>query len=198
MKKIILLGSLALAATSCAEKKTRIWIEPPPGYDVTEKNSRKLYYTTEDIHTGKKENMIIPIDQASENLVVENRQKSSEKDDSFSTVTKADDQLVNGGAPAAGSLNLAPPTISYLRGLKDIEDLYQKQQFTEALVRITPLIEQYPQQARLFAMQGTLYKRIGEKKLALRAYKRAQSADRSNPDYVEAAMKLESELGGSI
>ena len=184
-----LLGTLG--SMGCAEKKTRIWIDPPIGYETGDKNPRNLYYQMEDTQSGKKESLAIPLDQMPENLVVED-QKKHKAGSSDQDVTKADQMITRGKLPDATANS---PTLSYLRGLQEVEDLYQKAQFNEAIVKITPLIEQYPKQARLFMMQGTLFRKIGEKQLAYQAYKRAHELDQANPAVEEAFLRVQEETG---
>jgi hypothetical protein len=182
----------ALAATSgCAERKTRLWIDPPPGMDVADRNTQKLYYQIEDSQAGKKESMAIPLQQMPENLVVE--QKAGPRTESeLALATQADRQISEGKIPDAASKN-SKPTVSYLRGLAEVEGLYQKRQYSEALVHLAPLIEQYPKQSRLFAMQGTLYRRIGEKKLSLDAYNRAKKLDGASATLEDAVLRARDE-----
>lgn len=192
----LIFAVIAGAGMGCAEKKARIWIEPPPGVQTSEKNPQKLYYQVEDIQTGKKENLIIPLNNLPENLVVQDNKKPHDVELEFSKATDADRQISNGKLPSPKSSD--KPTVSYLRGLAEVEDLYQKQKFSEALVRLAPLVEQYPKQSRLYVMQGTLFRKIGEKKLALQAYQKAQQLDPNNPSLEEAVLKSQDELGGSL
>jgi tetratricopeptide (TPR) repeat protein len=195
-KWLFILSISSLLIGGCAEKKTRIWIEPPVGQEVSEKSGQKLYYQVEDIQTGKKENLIIPLRQVPENLTVHNKKNQQNGDSELAMATKADQFISNGkiSDPNVGNI----PTVSYLRGLDEVEKLYQKKQYSESLIRLTPLIEQYPKQARLFTMQGTLFLKIGEKKMALEAYKRAQKLDKDNPAIEEAIFKTQAETGDKL
>lgn len=152
----------------------------------------------EDIQSGKKENLTIPLEQTPENLIVENHKPFSAKGSvsEMTLVTPADRQIREGKLPE-GKADAAP-TVSYLLGMEDVESLYQKQKYTEALVRINPLIEQYPQQARLYVMQGTLFRKIGEKKMAFQAYKQAMKIEKNNPEIEEAVLRLQDELGEKL
>jgi len=196
MKLILFFLSNCFILTGCAEKKTRLWIEPPIGSEVSEKTSQKLYYQVEDVSSGKKENLIIPLRQIPENLIVQGRKGKSGEEVDFAIATKADHQISEGKLPPGTNAN--NPSVSYLRGLAEVETLYQKKQYSEGLVRLGPLIEQYPRQARLFTMQGTLFRKIGEKKMALEAYKRAQQLDKNDPAVEEAVLKSQDELGENL
>ena len=180
-----------LAASACAERRTRLWIDPPRGYESAA--TRNIYYQVEDVQSGKKEALSIPVDQTPSDLVVEDHKASTGKDDAASEATSADRIIRDGKLPAAKPT--AAVTISYLRGLQEVESLYGKHQFNEALVKIAPLVEQYPSQPRLFAMQGTLYRRIGERRLALQAYRRARELDQDNSEIEEAYLRLADETG---
>lgn len=196
-KKRIALTALALsvALSACAEKKTRLWIDPPIGTEASERSPNKLYYQIEDVQSGKRESVSIPLQQMPENLVVQ--QKATPKtEDGLALATQADRQISDG--KAAAPAKSGKPTVSYLRGLSEVEGFYQKRQFSEALVRLAPLIDQYPKQSRLFTMQGTLYRKIGEKKLAAQSYKRAQELDRNDPMLEEAMLKSQDEAGENL
>lgn len=195
MKKQYLIPILLLTTMGCAAKKTRLWIEPPIGTEATERNPQKLYYQVEDVQAGKKESLAIPLQQMPENLVVEQRGKSSSESE-IALATKADRQISDGKLPDANTSSA--PTVSYLRGLSEVEAMYQKRQYSEALVHLAPLIEQYPKQSRLFVMQGTLFRKIGEKKLALDAYKRAQQIEPNNPALEEAVLRTQDEIGEKL
>lgn len=187
---LVLIG--LLSAPSCAEKKTRIWIEPPLGHESSAK--KKIYYQVEDIQSGKKENLMIPLEQTPENLIVEDR-KIGKGEAGLGTATQADRMISDG---KLSDKKTTSPTVSYLRGLQEVEDLFRKRAFSEALVKIAPLAEQYPNQTRVFAMQGTLFRKIGEKKLALKAYQRAFELDNENAELEDMIARLEDETGGSL
>jgi tetratricopeptide (TPR) repeat protein len=184
---------LTLTVFACAEKQTRTWIDPPPGYESSKRpgQGKNLYYQIEDLQSGKRESFSIPVEQAPENLVLEDhRAKKSGPEGDTSEATQAD-RAIETGKLQAGPASSGAPTISYLRGIQEVEDLYQKQQFNEALIRIQPLIEQYPTQPKLFAMQGTLYRRIGERRLAQQAYKRAHELDKDDAAIEEAYLRTQ-------
>lgn len=180
----------------CAGKKTRLWIDPPVGTEMSDRGSQKLYYQIEDAQLGKKESLSIPIQNLPENLVVEQRGKGSPSEAEIGLATKADRQISAGQLPE--SEKPAAPTLSYLRGLSEVEAKYQKRLYSEALIHLAPLLEQYPKQSRLFVMQGTLFRKIGEKKLALDAYKRAQQLDPGNPALEEAVLHAQDEIGETL
>ncbi len=195
MKRFVAILFVLLMGAGCAEKKSRIWIDPPVGIEVTERNPQKIYYQIEDMQSGKKESLTIPLQQMPENLVVEQKNKPAPESE-LALATRADKQISAGQILSAGATTT--PTLSYLHGLAEVESMYQKKQYAEALVRIAPLLEEYPKQSRLFVMQGTLFRRIGEKKLALASYKRAQQLEPNNPTLEEAVLKAQDETGENL
>lgn len=180
---------------ACAEKKTRIWIDPPIGYSGANPQGKNLYYKIEDAAGGKKESLSIPLNQLPQNLVVESPTKR-EGDGGNVSATKADELFFQGKLPD-NSGKRAAPTVSYLRGIQEVEKLYQRAAYNEALIRLTPLLEQYPDQSRLYLMQGTLYRRIGEKKMALLSFQRAHELDKNNVTIEEALTRTQDEAGGT-
>jgi tetratricopeptide (TPR) repeat protein len=187
---------LCALATSCAETKSRLWIEPPVG--SISNTPRELTYQVENSN-GTKENLVIPIKQLPDYLVIEDRKKGNKSDPGtdHASATQADQQI-HGGKLAAAAKKKNAPTISYLRGLAEVEGLYHQQHYAEALVKLAPLVEEYPQQTRLLVMQGTLFRKIGEKKLALESYNKAKGLDRRNPEIDEAIAKLQDETGETL
>lgn len=183
--------------TACADKPTRVWIEAPPGYAPSAAApTKKIYYQVEDIQSGKKESLAIPVDSLSSNIVVQGpAEKPSPTESAGAAATKAD-RVVNEGKlpPVAKTDSVSAPKLSYLKGLRELEKMYERREYADALVKLTPLLEEYPRQARLYAMQGTLYRRIGESKLAYESYRRAHELDQANPSYEEAYLKIQSEL----
>ncbi len=179
---------------SCSGKKTRMWITPP--YSASEKDlARNINFQVEDVQTGKKESLTIPLHHSPETLVVENMQKKDPNDKDLA-VTFADRIISEGKVKSSDQKG--PLSLSYLNGTAEVEDLYTKEKYSEALIRLAPLVEQYPKQAKLFIMQGTLYRKIGEKKLALGSFKRAQKLDKSNADLEEAILAIENDLGENL
>ncbi|MEK7691282.1 MAG: hypothetical protein AAB425_09695 [Bdellovibrionota bacterium] len=189
---LTLLAALAFIS-GCAERKPKLWIDPPLGAAAhPDSSDKKLYYQVEDKATGKKHNLVIPIDHNPENLVIEQRKSNAAGD---SDVTSADAIIQSGKLPLATATGGPEASSSYLRALTRLEALYDQAKYSEALIQITPMIEQYPKQARLHVMQGTLFKRVGEVKLAIKAYQEAARLEPENLKLKEAILKLE--IGGN-
>ncbi|MGZ3687703.1 MAG: hypothetical protein ACXVBW_05355, partial [Bdellovibrionota bacterium] len=100
IKRWAALGIL-MTSTGCAERKTRIWIDPPIGYESS--TPKKLYYQVEDVSSGKRENLTIPLEQTPENLVVEQRKSAGSAPEgtqlASSEATKADREIRDGKLP---------------------------------------------------------------------------------------------------
>lgn len=163
-------------------------------------SARNLTFRTEDMQSGKKENLVIPLNHPPENLVIETQPTDGANDGSgIGSATQADELLHEGKLPANMDKNVKPK-LSYLRGVESVQRLFSQGQHNEALIRLSPLLEQYPDQARLFLMQGTLYRKIGEKKMASLSFKRARELDPGNPLIDEALMKIQDEMpsGGDV
>jgi hypothetical protein len=184
-----------LLLTGCAQKQTRIWIEPPLGARSVQ--AQGIVYTMEDTTgTGGRRSMVIPVGQIPEKFVIDDLKTRAEGESELASATKADKQIQDGKLSVGTKPEML--TISYLRGLSDVEGLYQKKLYSEALVKLAPLIEQYPQQPRLFVMQGTLFRKISENKLALDSYKKAQELDKGNPVIEEALFRIQDEMRGNL
>jgi tetratricopeptide (TPR) repeat protein len=75
------------------------------------------------------------------------------------------------------SLSLSPSedsipaaSSSYLGGIDHIKQLYRLARFEVALVETDEMIKQYPTDATLYEMRGTLMDRLGRRELALQAW----------------------------
>lgn len=191
MKNTFSIAIVLVLLVGCAERKARLWIDPPLGYDPG-KSPRNLVYKVEDIESGKRESVMIPVTQVPKNLVLEGGPKSSSSSE-LEAATKADQYIRDGKLPSADKAGRA--SVSYLKGLEQVQNLYAQKSFHEALITLAPLLEQYPDRAKLFTMQGTLYRKLGEKKLAYQSFKRSLQLDASNASVEEAAAGLAAEIG---
>lgn len=175
--------------TACAQNERRVWIEPPIGYETEAK--RSLYYRVDEVNSGRAESLAIPIHQLPENLVVEQSSAGSTSPRSAG-ITKADEQILS-SLPTSDKT--PKPTVSYLLGIENVKQLFNQQKFSQALIELAPLLEQYPSKPELYMMQGTLYRRLDESKLAYASY---QKALKLRPDDValnQAVYQLESKIG---
>lgn len=187
VRSLLTLTALLPLLAHCAEPRSRVWIEPPIGYAA--QIPKKLYYKVEG-GDGNKETLAIPLTQLPQDLVVEGVSKIA-KGELGPNATRADQLFSQGKVSDAKP---TAPTLSYFRGVQAVERLHAAGQFSEALIRLTPLLEQYNDQAKLFQMQGTLYRKLGERKMALLAFKRAQEIEKTNPALDEAIQRTQEEL----
>ena len=80
---------------------------------------------------------------------------------------------------------------SYLQTLARVRALYQRRQYELALVELVALDRQYPDDARILAMKGTLYKKLGRLDEARRAWERVLVIDPDNRAVARALEALE-------
>jgi Tfp pilus assembly protein PilF len=118
--------------------------------------------------------------------VIENAQKDATTPSAMATI--ADKNF-------AQSPEKQSPKISYLKGVESVERLFNQKKYADALIQIAPLLSEYPNQTKLWIMQGTLYKKIGEKRLAYQAFKKAGTLDPNNVQVQRASDLLQSEIG---
>lgn len=182
---------LIVLGVGCSTSKTRIWIDPPLGLSSEVQEDKNVSYRVEDVSSGKTENIVIPMVQSPENITIQDERKKALPSDpqEGELVTQADQQIHDGTLAEHSSEE--KPKISYLMGISKVEELYKKKKYAEALVRLAPLVKQYPKQTKLFVMQGTLFKKMGDSKLALEAYKRAQNLEPNNRSIRESISRLE-------
>jgi Flp pilus assembly protein TadD len=104
------------------------------------------------------------------------------------------------------SLSLAPSedstpqaSTSYLGGLDHIKQLYRLSRFEVALLETDEMIKQYPTDATLYEMKGTLLERLGKRELALQSWNQSLRLDPKNSNlkhFVEKKIVSTASLGG--
>ena len=82
----------------------------------------------------------------------------------------------------------APKAQSYLATLARVRALYKRRQYELALVDLVNLDRQYPDDERILEMKGTLYRKLGRRDEAKRAWERVLAL---NPDNQMVARALE-------
>lgn len=87
--------------------------------------------------------------------------------------------------PAPGE---SPKAQSYLATLARVRELYKRRQYELALVDLVNLDRQYPDDERILEMKGTLYRKLGRRDEAKRAWERVLAL---NPDNSMVARALE-------
>jgi tetratricopeptide (TPR) repeat protein len=82
------------------------------------------------------------------------------------------------------------PKASYLLTLARVKDLYRAKQYELALVELTELDRQYPDDEHILAMKGSLYERLGNTKAARDAWNSALRINGNNLSVMDALDRL--------
>jgi len=102
------------------------------------------------------------------------------------TPTDADREMLGKTAADARSK-------SYLGTLAKVGEMYAAHRYELALIEVVDLEQTYPKDARLLAMKGTLYQKMGKPSLARTAWKKALEIDPSDTTVAEALRALKEE-----
>lgn len=109
------------------------------------------------------------------------------------TQTEADREI-NDAKSAAGEKTPTtapgeePKARSYLGTLAKIGELYKRRQYEIALIELTALDREYPDDERILSMKGTLYWKLKRPKQAREAWERVLAL---NPENAQVAQALE-------
>jgi hypothetical protein len=103
------------------------------------------------------------------------------------TPTAADQEMLAGKTPPPGRSK------SYLSTLAKLNEMYSAHRYELALIEVVDLEQQYPKDARLLAMKGSLYQKLGKAALAREAWKKALEIDPSDTTVAEALHALKEE-----
>ncbi len=82
--------------------------------------------------------------------------------------------------------NKAARTRSYLGGVARVKEMFAARRYELALIELVSLEKEYPQDARLLAMKGSLYMKLGQQKLARQAWEKALSINPEDAGVAEA------------
>jgi len=109
----------------------------------------------------------------------------------------ADSKPVAAKQPAADGravdAHKAARTRSYLGSVARVKEMYSSRRYELALIELVNLEKEYPNDARLLAMKGSLYLKLGQSKLARQAWEKALSI---NPDDLGVAEALRAIASG--
>jgi hypothetical protein len=113
-------------------------------------------------------------------------------------LTPADEEILadvraREGAEAAAApvdAKAAAARKSYLGGLAKVSALYQTRRYELALVEVVNLESAYPRDGRVLAMKGSLYLKLGKKRLAREAWQKALAVNPSDAGVAEALRDL--------
>ncbi len=93
--------------------------------------------------------------------------------------------------PATGTVApAAQPKRSYLGALAKINELYRERRYELALIETVALEKEYPDEARVHAMKGSLYVKLGKFKLAREAWTRALELNPNDAGVAEALRSI--------
>ena len=102
------------------------------------------------------------------------------------TPTAADQEML-GKTPPEGKSK------SYLATLAKLGEMYGSHRYELALIEVVDLEQQYPKDARLQAMKGSLYQKLGKSGLAREAWKKSLEFDPTDATVAEALRALKEE-----
>ena len=169
--RLALLG-LALSLSACAQRRLALPAEMRPVAATASQPapSRQVLRMTEG---GRLWEMELPPDGAEWEVRVPLHGVQPE-------LTAADREGVSPDAPQK----------SLLTGLATVNELFTTRRYELALVELVELERQYPKEARVAAMKGTLYLKLGKKTLARESWSRALQADPEDRGTAEALRQL--------
>jgi hypothetical protein len=84
----------------------------------------------------------------------------------------------------------APTRPSYLLGITEVQKLFERGHYELAMVRLSQLDKAYPNDAKILAMKGTLWKQLGRPALARKAWEQVLHLDPDNKVVLEALKNL--------
>jgi len=105
--------------------------------------------------------------------------------------TLADEEMLGPGTAHAGKAK--DPQKSYLATLAKVREMYSSRRYEMALVEVVDLESSHPNDARLFAMKGSLYLKLGKKDLARASWEKALSLDPKDAAVAEALRHIKEE-----
>lgn len=105
------------------------------------------------------------------------------------TVTPASATVAPAGKPQVDA-RAAGARKSYLGTLAKVNELYTARKFELALIEVSALEQQYPEDARLWSMKGSLYLKLGRHKLARESWEKALSLNPNDTFLAEALREL--------
>ena len=85
----------------------------------------------------------------------------------------------------------APTRPSYLRGIEQVQRLFEAGQYEAAMIQLSDLEDAYPNDVRIKSMKGTLWLRLGRERLAREAWEQVLQIDPDNQPVQEALRRLD-------
>lgn len=117
-------------------------------------------------------------------------------------MTQADEELLADSTARAATTGLPDAPVkavdagkaakrkSYLGSLARVNEMYVGRKYELALIELVALEKEYPQDARILAMKGSLYLKLGKHKLAREAWEKALSVNPNDHALAEALREL--------
>jgi tetratricopeptide (TPR) repeat protein len=105
--------------------------------------------------------------------------------------TLADEEMLGPGEAKPGKAK--DPQKSYLATLAKVREMYASRRYEMALVEVVDLESSHPSDARLLAMKGSLYLKLGKKDLARSSWEKALSLDPKDAAVAEALRHIKEE-----
>ena len=86
----------------------------------------------------------------------------------------------------------APSRPSYLRGIEQVQRLFEAGHYEAAMIQLAELEDAYPNDVRILSMKGTLWLRLGRERLAREAWEQVLQIDPGNEPVQEALRRIDS------
>jgi tetratricopeptide (TPR) repeat protein len=82
---------------------------------------------------------------------------------------------------------------SYLGGIARVRDLYKTRNYELALIDVVDLEREYPNDTKIMAMKGSIYRKLGKTKLAREVWEKVLALDPDNATVADALRELDGE-----
>jgi tetratricopeptide (TPR) repeat protein len=96
---------------------------------------------------------------------------------------------VTGGSGAAATFSIRRK--SYLGSLAKVNEMYLGHRFELALIELVELEKDYPKDARILAMKGSLYEKLGKTDLAKASWQKSLELSPGDENVTEALKQLD-------
>lgn len=82
---------------------------------------------------------------------------------------------------------------SYLGGIARVRELYRTRNYELALIDVVDLEREYPNDTKIMAMKGSIYRKLGKTKLAREVWEKVLALDPDNATVADALKELDGE-----
>jgi tetratricopeptide (TPR) repeat protein len=105
-----------------------------------------------------------------------------------------EERAVNAQAAGAKSADKKDPKKkSYLGGIARVRELYRTRNYELALIDVVDLEREYPNDTKIMAMKGSIYRKLGKTKLAREIWEKVLALDPDNATVADALRELDGE-----